>query len=121
MNCKYCDNPVPDGATTCPSCGAPAPAPRPQPQPQPVYQQAVYQQPVYQQPAKSRAAYIILGIFVGLLGIHNFYAGRTTVGVIQLLITLLLGWVGLGVVIVSFWVFIEFFAVRTDGHGVPMA
>ena len=41
---------------------------------------------------KSRLVYIILAIFLGGFGVHNFYAGYTKNAVIQLLLTLLLGW-----------------------------
>ncbi len=37
---------------------------------------------------KSRIAYVLLGLFLGNLGIHNFYAGYTNKGIIQLLLTL---------------------------------
>ena len=76
--------------------------------------------PVYVRPAKSRAAYIILGIFFGCLGVHNFYAGRAGAGIAQLLITLFLGWLLIGIVITAFWSLIEVIAVDTDGHGVRM-
>ena len=45
-------------------------------------------QPIVVTHAKSRGVYIILGLFFGCLGIHNFYAGRNGVGVAQLLITI---------------------------------
>lgn len=38
---------------------------------------------------KSRVAAGVLGILLGALGVHNFYLGRTALGVAQLLITLL--------------------------------
>ncbi len=67
--------------------------------------------------AKSRGIYIILGIFFGLLGIHNFYAGRYGVGAIQLLITGILGWFVVGLFITAFWVIYELFTVKADGSG----
>lgn len=39
--------------------------------------------------AKSRVVAGLLGIFLGALGIHNFYVGRTTIAVVQLLISVL--------------------------------
>lgn len=42
-------------------------------------------------PVEQRSAIVagILGILVGIFGIHNFYVGRTSTGIAQLLITLL--------------------------------
>lgn len=94
--------------------------------PYPVYQQ--YQpMPFYQQqpmiimrPAKSRAAFILLGLFLGGFGIHNFYAGYAGKGVAQLLITLLAGWLIVPLLIVGIWVLVEIIAVDTDVTGVKM-
>lgn len=57
---------------------------------------------------KSRLAGGLLGIFLGSLGVHNFYLGFTTKAVIQLLLTLV-GWVafGLGPAIAAVWGLIE--------------
>jgi TM2 domain-containing membrane protein YozV len=38
---------------------------------------------------KSRALYIVLGIFLGLLGVHNFYAARYRRGLVQLLMPII--------------------------------
>lgn len=68
------------------------------------------------EPAKSRVVYILLALFLGGLGIHNFYAGYTTKGVIQLLISLLsLGFLSL---IVWIWCIIEIITVKKDAKGV---
>ena len=75
--------------------------------------------PAFTSGPKSRVAYILLGLFLGGLGIHNFYAGRVGAGVGQLLISLLLGWLVFPLFIVWLWVIIELFAVTTDGNGVP--
>ena len=70
--------------------------------------------------SKSRGTYIILGLFLGGLGIHNFYAGRYAPGAIQLIIMLALGWFGIGIVIVGIWVLCELFAITEDGEGRQM-
>ena len=67
--------------------------------------------------AKSRGVYIILGLFFGMLGVHNFYAGRLGYGVAQLLITCILGWFVVGLFISAIWVLIELFTVKEDGAG----
>ena len=44
-------------------------------------------------PPKSKVVAILLCFFLGSLGIHNFYLGRTTEGVVELAISILtLGW-----------------------------
>jgi TM2 domain-containing membrane protein YozV len=35
--------------------------------------------------------FIVLGLFLGCLGIHNFYAGYSAKGAVQLAVTLVLG------------------------------
>lgn len=67
---------------------------------------------------KSRAAYIVLALLFGWFGVHNFYAGFGGRGATQLLITLFLGWLGIGVVITGLWFLIEIFVVNTDARGV---
>lgn len=54
-------------------------------------------------PTKSRGVYIILGLFLGSLGIHNFYAGHYRAGAGQLIITLTLGWIIIGLVLSGLW------------------
>lgn len=71
--------------------------------------------------AKSRGIYIILGLFFGCFGIHNFYAGRLGVGVAQFLITAIAGWFVIGFVITGIWAIIEMFTVKVDGSGDAMA
>lgn len=67
--------------------------------------------------AKSRGIYIILGLFFGMLGIHNFYAGRLGVGLAQFLVTCILGWFVVGLIITGVWVLVELFVVKNDGAG----
>jgi TM2 domain-containing membrane protein YozV len=66
---------------------------------------------------KSRVAYILLAVFLGYFGIHNFYAGRIVPGLIQLLVTIISGF------ILSFgtwiWAVIEAATVKVDGKNVP--
>ncbi len=68
---------------------------------------------------KSRLVYILLSLFVGGLGIHNFYAGYKGKGIAQLLITLLS--FGLLGIFVFIWVIIEICTVTQDAEGVPFA
>ncbi len=77
--------------------------------------QPAYAQPLYGATHKSRTSYIVLGIFLGALGIHNFYAGYTGRAVGQLCLTVLtLGYLG----IVSWvWAIIEICTVERDSTG----
>lgn len=68
--CSNCGRPTVAGAAVCTACGAPL-----TPQADPA--------------AKSKLAGGLLGIFLGALGVHNFYLGYTGKAVAQLLITLL--------------------------------
>lgn len=124
--CPSCTAECNMDARSCPMCGAdfigggwkPAFS-----KPRPAYGAKVHNnnRPPQMGSAKSRGIYIILGIFLGLLGIHNFYAGRNGRGAFQLLITVLLGWVLIGLVITAIWVLIDIVTVETDGEGYQMA
>jgi TM2 domain-containing membrane protein YozV len=98
-------------AATAPAQVATA-APNPFPTAPPAY---AYAAPVYASTHKSRTSYIVLGIFLGSLGIHNFYAGYTGRAVGQLCLTVLtLGYLG----IVSWiWAIIEICTVEKDSTG----
>jgi TM2 domain-containing membrane protein YozV len=65
---------------------------------------------------KSRTTFIVLGIFLGWLGIHNFYGGYTGKAVGQLCLTVFtLGYLGL---ISWLWALIEICIVNKDSRGV---
>lgn len=87
--CPQCGAPANPGATKCEYCGAAIQAAQPA---QPQYQQPVYQQPVYQQPVQPQVVYmqqneranwpvkskivaILLALFLGGIGVHQFYLG----------------------------------------------
>jgi TM2 domain-containing membrane protein YozV len=75
------------------------------------------QQVLVVKPTKSRGVYIILGLLLGCLGIHNFYAGYNGKGATQLIITLILGWVIIGIVITGLWALIDICTVTVDANG----
>jgi TM2 domain-containing membrane protein YozV len=115
------------GAAPAPAATAPAAPPvssngqippPPSQYAQPQYPGYQYAPPVvYGAVQKSRTAYIVLGIFLGALGIHNFYAGYTGRAVGQLCLTVLtLGYLG---IISWIWAIIEICVVNQDGAGVP--
>lgn len=66
-----------------------------------------------------RSTYVIFGLFLGGLGIHNFYAGRNATGTIQLLITLFTGWMIFPLIIVGLWCLMDVITVTEDGKGNP--
>lgn len=101
-------------ATAAAPAPVPAAAPYSRQQAAPLGHQ--YGQPAANQRSyKSRTAYIVLGIFLGALGVHNFYAGYVGRGVGQLCLTVLtLGYLA----IVSWvWAIIEVCVVEKDGSG----
>lgn len=71
-----------------------------------------------EKPAKSRTIYILLAIFLGSLGIHNFYAGRNLWGIIQLLITLTsFLTLFLSLIPLYVWILVEIIIVTRDSDG----
>ncbi len=66
---------------------------------------------------KNRLTYVLLGVFLGGLGVHNFYAGYSGRGISQLLITLFLGWLILPLIVITIWVIIEVCIVQVDAQG----
>lgn len=127
MFCKYCGKEVTAGMTYCPQCGRAiewngqgtsgytAPPQQPYGQPQPVYVAPVER--------KSKLAAGLLGIFLGSLGVHNFYLGYTGKAIAQLLITLLT--LGIGSVVSGIWGLIEGIlilagGISVDGKGEPL-
>lgn len=88
----------------------------PYPAPAPGYTH--YPAPSYVQP-KQRIAYILLGLFLGGLGIHNFYAGYVARGVVQLVISVVGLLILIGPLISGIWALIEICTVRTDSEGIP--
>jgi TM2 domain-containing membrane protein YozV len=62
---------------------------------------------------------VLLGIFFGAFGAHNFYAGYTTKAIIQLCITGLTFFIG--AIISWIWALVEVCTVYSDRRGVRMA
>lgn len=76
---------------------------------------------VYVDPlAKSRMTAGLLGIFLGALGVHRFYLGYTSIGVLQILVTIATCGIG------GFWGIIEGVlilsgsGITTDADGRPL-
>ena len=129
MKCEYCDNPVPNGATRCPSCGAAVysengartlPTSDKAASPTNGMATGETRRPDYSDcllSQKNKWVYILLGLFLGEFGIHNFYAGYLGRGVVKLLVTILS--FGLLFWLSWLWAIVEIATVRIDSRGVP--
>ncbi len=117
LACPECGKQVSDRAQACPSCGCPIAGRGPigaqqaSSGPRPVIVVAA---------PTNRWVYIVLGLFLGCLGIHNFYAGYNGKGATQLIITIVLGWFIVGIVITAIWAIVDICTVRNDAKGNPM-
>ena len=141
--CPYCSERILHGARKCKHCGEYLdPALR-----RSLDSGRLEETPVPVRPARDRGLFIILALFLGgLMGVHNFYAGRYARGGWQLTVFILcaawfafweyqwrsagflrifLGpnpaWIaGWGLLFNATWVLIDVFVVDTDGRGNPM-
>lgn len=80
-----------------------------------------YAQPAYVQgrQPRSRTTYIVLGIFLGFLGVHNFYAGYTGRAVGQLCLSVLTFF---SLSIISWiWAIVEICVVEKDSAGIQFS
>lgn len=114
--CANCGNSINEGAAVCMSCGH-------------AVTSAMNGQAI--NGSKSKVAAGILGIFLGSLGIHNFYLGYTKKAVIQLVLSLVGGifsCIGGSYLTgaVAIWGIIEGVlilcgSINTDADGVPLS
>ncbi len=112
--CVKCGVPAGQGANFCPNCGQPTP---------PGAAVCVkcgmgLQQPIMGE-QKSKLVAGLLGIFLGSIGIHNFYLGFTSKAVIQIIVTIVTCGIG------GIWGFIEGILIlagsmNKDANGVPL-
>lgn len=107
--CPNCGQATMPGANACTSCGV------------------LLAQPVPAGEQKSKVAAGLLGIFLGGLGVHNFYLGNTSRGLIQVLVCLIGGIVtcGLAAAAMEIWGLVEGImiltgSINTDAKGVPL-
>lgn len=56
---------------------------------------------------KKKIVALLLAIFLGQLGIHNFYLGYTKKGIIQLCVSLLLSWTYVAPLAIWIWALVE--------------
>jgi TM2 domain-containing membrane protein YozV len=67
--CTACGNQIGDNATSCPKCGEPCNRPS-----------------NIQYGSKDKTTAAILALFLGGLGAHHFYLGKTFIGILYLLL-----------------------------------
>ncbi len=127
--CPNCGKEVAEGSQFCDNCGAPLNVQQAQvaPQGQPVQPGQPMQQAPVGTAQKSKLCAGLLGIFLGGLGIHNFYLGNTGKAVTQLLISTIGGIITCGIasVAVEIWGLVEGImilsgSINTDANGVPL-
>lgn len=97
--------------------GAPPPPP-PLSQPMAAYRPNPYASFDYVRP-KRRVVFVLLAVFLGSFGAHNFYAGYNKKAVVQLMVTLcscfyasLITWI---------WAIVEACTITMDDDGVPLS
>ena len=81
------------------------------------------QMPMYTGQPKNKIVAAVLAFFFGTFGVHNFYLGYTTKGIIQLVLTLTF----IGLIVSGIWAFIDFIMLlmrsgdyATDAQGQPL-
>ena len=125
MFCTNCGTQIPDGSAFCPNCGKNLSEKKEVAVRSEETTNTQTSTQTQTTPTKSRLAAGLLGIFLGIFGIHNFYLGYTKKAIIQVL----LGTVGfivlIGPVISGIWGFVEGILILTgkikvDGHGNPL-
>jgi len=65
---------------------------------------------------KRRTAYVLLAVFLGAYGVHNFYAGDKKAGLIKLLVSLLTCFIG--ALPMWIWAIVDAVNVKQDAQGV---
>lgn len=103
--CPNCGAQTMPGAVVCTQCGV------------------ALAQPIPAGEQKSKIAAGLLGIFLGGVGVHNFYLGYTGKAVAQLLIAVLT--CGIGATVTSIWGLVEGIMILTgsidkDAKGIPL-
>lgn len=133
MYCTHCGSKIEDGASFCSNCGAPVKDVKSDTKTEQEESKretilngenkTESQQTVQ---SKSKLAAGLLGIFLGSLGIHNFYLGYKGRALTQLLVSVLS--CGFGATIMGIWGLVEGIlyltgsnGYTTDAAGVPLS
>lgn len=113
--CPNCGATLQPGQDVCVNCGKIVNPNTQSQQPQ--------QQPIVDQKSKLVAG--LLGIFLGALGVHNFYLGYTGKGIAQVLLSTIGACIIVGPAISGIWGFVEGILILTgsidkDVNGIPL-
>lgn len=103
--CPNCGQPSVEGAVVCTYCGCALQTVRPD--------------------SKSKIAAGVLGILLGVFGVHNFYLGYTGKAIAQVLLGTIGCCIGIGPLISGIWGLVEGIMIlcgniKTDAKGVPL-
>ena len=105
--CSKCGNNVAEGQAFCPSCGSSISA-----APTPTTTINNIQTTNIVQPPKSREATGLLALFLGWLGIHDFYVGKVSLGAIKLILALTF----FGYFISQLWALVDIVCIITGSY-----
>lgn len=140
ITCSECGKQVSDKATSCPNCGNPIAVQTTQngsTQNQDRRQDQFFErieriererhERELNKSDKSRLAFVMLGLFLGWLGIHNFYIGKAGKGIGQILMMIfgfVLAGIGIGFVLLiglCIWILVDICSVTQDADGKPLS
>ncbi|MDR0934777.1 MAG: TM2 domain-containing protein [Erysipelotrichaceae bacterium] len=113
MYCSNCGKEIPNDAKFCPFCGVPVTSSE-------TVEAEVVGSKVHPE-AKSAVAAGLLGILLGVYGVHNFYLGYKDKAIVQLILGLTI----IGAPISAIWGLIEGILIlvgeiKVDGYGNPI-
>lgn len=113
--CANCGKQIVPGAAVCVNCGVPVNGRN---IPSGIYKTGA---------PKSKIAAGLLAIFLGYLGVHNFYLGYKNKAIIQLVVSLVGGILtcGIATAVISIWALIEGImilagSINVDADGMPL-
>lgn len=100
MFCKKCGKEIADDAQFCQFCG----------------QSLTEKIQISQSEPKSQFIALVLCVFLGMIGVHDFYLRRNGCAIAKFLITLLLGWLYVGLIITGIWCIIDFIMILCKAY-----
>lgn len=134
INCSECGKQVSDKAARCPNCGNPIATAAKDMNESPNRQNQFFErierlerersERELNKSNKSRVVFVLLAICLGWLGIHNFYIGRSSKGIKQIIMAIF-GLVlcvvgGIGMIfffILTIWAIVDICSTKTDADG----